>query len=92
LRLLQVQVDAVRREGFVGGFLVQRTQHALGRAGRRIVARNPEHVTAVGDLHAQAQLDLAQVLVEGAAEVGQAFVVLGFEDEIAIGGRSSSQA
>ena len=47
-------------------------------------AAHAEHVAAIGDLHAEAQFDLAQMFVERAAQIGQAFAVVGFEREIAL--------
>ncbi len=58
--------------------------HLFGAAGSRFVADYLEQVAAMIDLHAQAQLDLAQVFVERAAQVGQAGVVVGVEREVAL--------
>jgi hypothetical protein len=56
-----------------------------GLVQRRVpLTDHAEHVAAIGDLHPKAQFQLAQVFVEGTVEIGQAFVVLGFEDEIAL--------
>src|SRR5690606_2133145 len=43
-----------------------------------------EQVAAVGDLHPQAQLDLAQVLVEGPAQVGQPLDLFRLQHEVAL--------
>ena len=52
------------------------------RADRAVGAGDAEDVAAIGDLHAEAQFDLAQVRVEGAGQVGQAFGVGGVEREL----------
>ncbi len=76
---LVVEHDAV-------GLGVQGLQHGLGGRDRGGRAGHPVHVAAVGNLHAQAQLDLAQVRVERAGQVGQAFAVGGVQGEIALRG------
>jgi hypothetical protein len=63
---------------------IERAQDALRRLRRVPLTDHAEHVAAIGDLHPKAQFQLAQVFVEGTVEIGQAFVVLGFEDEIAL--------
>ena len=85
-----MQVDLLAGQRFVFGRVVELAQHALGRAHGMIGAGHAEHVAAIGDLDAEAQLDLAQMLVERAVEIGEPFVVVGFEREIAVvgGGRS----
>lgn len=55
---------------------VQAAQDLLGRGDRERLTDEPEDPPAVGDLHSQAPLDLAQVSVEEPAQVGQAGVVL----------------
>ena len=47
------------------------------------IADDTEAVAAVVDLHSQPDFDLAQIFVEGPAQIGQSLVVGGFEDEIA---------
>ncbi len=64
---------------------VERAKHLFARLGRPFVADDAEQVAAMVDLDAEAQLDLADVLVERAAEIGEAVVILGVEGEIALG-------
>ena len=90
---IEVQVDGFAVESLATRFRVQAAQqffrglHFGGGAG------DLEDVAAVGDLHAQAQFDLAQVCVKRATEVGQAFDVFGFQQEFAfvLGGHGSGQ-
>ena len=55
--------------------------------GGGLFADHLEDVAAVVDLHAQAQLDLAQVFVERPAQVGEAGVVFRVEGEVALVGQ-----
>ncbi len=58
-------MDRVLVECFVGGIVIQLVQHALGARDRiGITSTHPEHIAAVGDLHAHPQLDHAQVRIE----------------------------
>ena len=82
----EMQIDLPAGQRLALGRIVELAQHALGRAHGMLGAGYAEHVAAVGDLDAEAQLDLAQVLVERAVEIGQAFAVGGFEREIAMVG------
>ena len=83
---VEAHVDRVAVEAFFAGFGIQRAQEFFGARDRGIGAGDAEDVAAIGDLHAQAQFDLAQVRVEGAGQVGQAFGVVGFEGEVALRG------
>ncbi len=76
-------MDRLGVENDLAGFEVQRAQEFLGVGDRGfVVAADPEHVAAVGDFDAAPQFDLAQMGVEGAGEVGQAFGVGGVQREI----------
>ena len=88
-RFLQVQVDlrCVERLGL--GDCVQLAQQPLGQLHRALIAKHAEHIAAIGDLHAEAQLDLAQMLVEGPDQVGQALAVVGFKREVVVVGYRS---
>ena len=76
--------DGVAVEGGFFRLGVQRPQQLFGRRDPLGWPADPEHVAAVGDLHAQAQLDLAQVAVEGAGQVGQARAVSRFQCEVVV--------
>ena len=69
----------------LAGLAPEVAQQLLGLADGGVRADDAEHVAAVGDLHAQAQFDHAQVAVERAAEVGQALGFGGFEGEFGNG-------
>ena len=62
--------------------VVQQALRARNRIG--IAAADAEHVATVGDLHAEPQFDHPQMCIERAAQVGQAFEVVGFQGEIAL--------
>jgi hypothetical protein len=81
----EAHVDLLAGKGFVRGGVVELAQHAFGGAHRVPRAGDAEDVAAVGDLDAEAQLDLAQVLVERAGEVGKPTTVGRFEREIVVG-------
>ena len=83
---VQAQVDGLAVERGFRRLGEQRAQQVLRAGHRLLAAADPEQVAAVGDFHAQAQFDLAQVAVEGAGQVGQAFGIGRFEGEIAVGG------
>ena len=61
----------------VSGRVVKFAQHALGELHRVIGTADAIDVAAIGDLDAEPQFDLAQMLVERTVEVGQAFVSSG---------------
>ena len=84
---VQAQVDGVAVEHGVAGLGIERAQQALGAVHRVFAAADPEHVAAVGDFHAQAQLDLAQVAVERPGQVGQALAVGRFQGEVVVDDR-----
>ena len=81
----QAQVDLRRGQRLVRGRIEQAAQHALGQAHRRRAAVQAEQVAAIGDLDAEAQFNLAQMLVERSGEVGQPLAVVRLEREIAVG-------
>ncbi len=83
-RFGQVKIDLGAVERLVLGNGVERTHHLLGRAGCAVLANHLEQVAAMVDLYAQAQLDLAQVLIERAAQVGEPGVVFRLEGEVAL--------
>jgi hypothetical protein len=80
----QSQVDGVFVQRLAGGIVVQLAQQALGTGHDiGIAAFDAEYIAAVGDLHAQSQLDQAQVGIERAGHVGQPLDIVGFQDEVA---------
>ncbi len=78
---LQVQVHHVRRQLGGLGLAVQAAQEVLGGLGHVARADQFELVAAVADFQLQALFDQAQMLVELAAEVGEATGFKGFEGE-----------
>ncbi len=79
---LQVQVDLRRSQGVVLGERVEPMQQAAGQLHGALFAADAKHIATVGDLHAEAKFDLAQVLVQRANQIGQALAVVGLEGEI----------
>jgi hypothetical protein len=84
--LLDRQGDTRCRERLLVGFVVEHPEQAFGGADRSRITGQLEHVAAARHGDPEAQLDLAQVFVEGPAQIGQALVVLGFEGERQGGG------
>ena len=81
LRLDEAELDVVDRE-LAPGLSVELFQE-LGRARRATgFAAQRETVAAARDRHVERDLDLAQVLVERAAQVGEALVVRGRERQL----------
>ncbi|MNN04765.1 hypothetical protein D3C81_1174990 [compost metagenome] len=83
--LVQPQMDAVVVEHGVCGFGIQRLEQFFGLGGCLARAADPEHMATIGDLHAELEFYLAQVLIERAGQVGQSFVVDGGKGEVAVG-------
>src|SRR5690606_12516191 len=81
----QAHVDAGFGQHFLAGVAPKLAQHALGGGHRGQWAGDAEHVAAVADLHAQSQLEQAQVGVERPRQVGQALGVGGGEGEFGDG-------
>ncbi len=77
--------DGLALAGLIMGWLLVAFS-VLGPGDRVGLAADPEDVAAAGDLHAQAQFDLAQVLLERAGEVGQPLGVGRVEGEIVMDG------
>jgi len=82
--LRQAQVDGVVVEGRFAGFGVQRFNQLLRLDDGFVGAADAEHEATICDLHAELQLDLAQVPVEGAAQVGQSLVVFRRQGEVSM--------
>ncbi len=61
---------------------VQLLQDPLCRLGEIRLTAHAKHVSSVSDLDTQILLDLAQMLIVQAADVGEAFVVCGGEAEL----------
>lgn len=71
-------------EHFVFGIGIELLQQALGLRGRFCVTMDAKHAATVGNFHTHAQLDQAQMRVERAAQIGQAFQVVGGEGEVGV--------
>src|SRR5690606_39192454 len=78
---LQEQMDHVRRQLGALGLAVQATQQGFGGLGDIAGADQLELVATVADFQCQSLFDQAQVLVELAAEIGEAVGFKGFEGE-----------
>jgi len=74
-------VDHVRRQLGGLGFAVEAAQQVFRGLGSVLRADQFELVAAVADFQGQALFDQSQVLVELAAEVGEAACFKGFEGE-----------
>ena len=81
-RLLQEQVDAIRRDRLFGADPVELAQDLAGRGDSRALAVETELVAAVADLDAEPALDLPKVLVELAADAAQPLVVRRLERQL----------
>jgi len=80
--LLEMKVDRLGRQARAAArLLVELMQQASRPDHGPLGADDLEGVAAVADLDVEALLDLAEVLVEGAAEIGQAVGVVGLEGE-----------
>jgi len=66
----------------LAGIAPQVAQQPLGQVHRCRRAHHAEDVAAIGDLHAQAQFDHAQVTVERPVEIGQPFGFGRLQDEL----------
>jgi len=80
-RLLQEQVNHVRRKLGGLGFAVQAAQQVFCRRSDFRVADQLELVTAIADFDRQALLDQAQMLVELPAQIGETAGLKGLEKE-----------
>ena len=81
----QTQRNLRAGQRFVLRGVVQIADHAIGELHRIPIAADAIHIAAVGDFHAEAQFDLAQMFVERTVEIGEPFDVVRFEDEIVLG-------
>ena len=79
---LELEMDGLGGQHLAIRGGVEALQDLLAGAHRLALADQAEEVTTVGDLDTQAALDLAQVAVELAGEVGEAAVVLRREAEV----------
>ncbi len=80
-RLLQEQVDRIRRQLAPLGFPVETAQQVFRGGGVLGFADQFELVSAVADLDGQALFDQAQVLVELPAQIGEAASLKGLENK-----------
>ena len=64
------------------GQLIEAIEDVFCTLNIKLGTGQPEAVAAIADFHPQPQLDLAQVRVERAAEVGQPPVVVGLQDQV----------
>jgi hypothetical protein len=76
-------VHALGIEPFPARHLEQRLDDVAADLGRARLAGDAEMIAATRDLDAESLFDLSQVFVELAAEIGQAFVIGGFQDHVA---------
>ena len=81
----QAQVDLRAVERLVFRRVVELAQHAFAELDCIAATGDAEHVAAIGDLDAEAQFDLAQVLVERSGEVGETRAVGGIQREVVMG-------
>ena len=68
--LRKAQVDLRASERLLAGRVVEIAQQAISELRRARGTGHPEDVATIGDLHAEAQFDLAQVCVEWPAQIG----------------------
>ncbi len=75
-------MDALGVESFGTCHLEQGQQHVAAHLGGTGLARYTKSITATGDLYIESTLDLAQVFIKLAAEIGEAAVVGGLENDV----------
>ena len=75
-------MDFLRRQGAARRCPVQALQHLARLLHAAGLADYAELVAAAVDLHTEALLQLPQVIIELPAQLGQAFVVRGFQRDI----------
>ena len=71
-------------EDSLAGFGVQRLDQLLRLDDCLAGPADTEHEATIGDLHTELQLDLAQMAIEGAAQVGQPLVVFRRQAEVSM--------
>jgi len=81
-RFLQGHVDPFRVQSFLAGHIEQGANHVASGLRGTGHAGDPETISATGYFNVESAFDLAQVLVELAAEIGEATVVGGFQDDV----------
>ena len=74
-RLLKVEVHPGRAQAFASGRFVKAANDFAGGAYGTGVSAHVEFVAAAVDLDSQTALELAKVLIEGSAQLGQTLVV-----------------
>ena len=64
------------------GHLEQRQQYVTSDLSRSGTAGNPEAISAAGDFDIKAAFDLPQVFIKLAAQIRQAVIISGLEDNV----------